>query len=514
MTTLSRRSFLAGALGAAAAAAVRPPRAWAASASRALAAPAAAPFDHVVVVMMENRSFDHFLGWLPGADGRQEGLAFANPAGTVYPTYNLAPDYQGCGYGDPDHSWQGGLVQLNGGKADGWLRTPANRRADDTFPIGFYDQTAVPVLGALARNYTTLDRYFAAILAETYPNRIYAHAATTDRDVNTLAISSLPTIWDRLAGAGLQGHYYFNDLPILALWGTKYASIMRPFSEFLADAAAGLLPQVSFIDPSFNGADVGTPSKVPPSAGDIIGSGEGDGTSADDHPHSDIRAGESFLAQVYQAVRSSPAWSRTVMVINYDEWGGFYDHVVPPKVVDTTTRPPNSGPHPDYRQLGFRVPCVVISQFAPARIVHDGPYEHTSVLKMIEWRWGLAPLAGRDANARNLAEVLDLSTPRTDHPAIPGPTFMPSVRCGPLSVAARPPTPIAQNAPGSGSAPSSNANGASVRGTRGSRAGSTPATGGPGEAVTAAGLAAVAGAAALRRAISSNDDSGLTNREG
>jgi len=495
--TLTRRQLLAAAAGAAATAALKPSRAWAAAPGRAVAA-APAPFDHVVVVMMENRSFDHFLGWLPGADGRQSGLAYANPAGTVYPTYDLAPDYQGCGYGDPDHSWQGGVVQLNSGKADGWLRTPAGRRADDTFPIGYYTSDALPVLGALARSYSTLYRYFASILAETYPNRIYAHAAQTDRDVNTLAISQLPTIWDRLAAADVQGHYYFNDLPILALWGTKYPSIMRPFAAFLSDAAAGTLPSVSFVDPSFNGADVGTPTSVPPSPGDVIGSGEGDGTSGDDHPHGDIRAGETFLSQVYEAVRNSPAWARTVLVINFDEWGGFFDHVVPPLVVDATTRPASWGPHPDYRQLGFRVPCILVSPFAPARVVHDGPFEHSSVLRMIEWRWGLAPLTARDANARNLAEALDFSQARTDAPPIPQPTPAVSVRCGPLSVAAHPPAPISSPAPGGAATPagsSGSGGGANVAGQ------GLAATGGPDRRVTAGALAAVAGAAALRGAL-------------
>src|SRR5581483_8918474 len=114
------------------------------------------------------------------------------------------------------------------------------------------------------------------------------------------------------------------------------------------------------------------------------------------------------------AVRTSPNWDRTVMVVNFDEWGGFYDHVVPPKVADDNVNP-FAGPHPDYTQLGFRVPCVVISPYAPKRVFDGsagGPFEHCSVLRMIEWRWGLEPLTTRDASARNLAEVLDFSDPQ------------------------------------------------------------------------------------------------------
>ncbi len=307
--------------------------------------PSQAPFDHVVVVMMENRSFDHFLGWLPRADGRQEGLSYLDTStpSKRYPTYQLAPDYQGCGYGDPNHSWQGGLKQLNGGKVDGFLQTSA---PDDTFPVGYYTEESVPVLGALARNYTVSDNYFCAILAETYPNRFYQHAAATDRDTNGggPTTSTLPTIWDRLKTAGLSGGYYSVDAPFTLLWGTAHLDITRPFPAFLADCAAGQLPNVSFVDPKFLD--------------------ETSGTSLDDHPHADIRGGEWFLSQVYQAVRNSPNWDRTVMLINYDEWGGFYDHVVPPKVVDTTVRPASWGAHPDYRQLGFRVPNVVVSPFS------------------------------------------------------------------------------------------------------------------------------------------------------
>jgi phospholipase C len=147
-------------------------------------------------------------------------------------------------------------------------------------------------------------------MAETFPNRVYQHAAQTDRLTNTTDLSVLPTIWDQLAGAGLDGRYYFSDVPVLALWGPKYVSIGRPIGDFFIDAGAGTLPNVAFVDPSFIGEDVGT--------------------SNDDHPHADIRNGETFLNAIYRAVTLSPAWSRTVLVFNFDEWGGFFEHVSPP----------------------------------------------------------------------------------------------------------------------------------------------------------------------------------------
>ncbi len=150
----------------------------------------------------------------------------------------------------------------------------------------------------------------------------------------------------------------------------------------------GNLPAVSFIDPRFEDEDTGS--------------------SGDDHPHSDIRVGERFLADVYEAITSSPAWDKTGFVINFDEWGGFFDHVAP------GTAPDNN---PLSVRRGFRVSAMVISPLARRRHVAHGTYDHTSVLKMIEWRWGLAPLTKRDAAARNLAEVLDFtSTPNLDAP--------------------------------------------------------------------------------------------------
>lgn len=224
------------------------------------------------------------------------------------------------------------------------------------------------------------------MMSSTYPNRFYQHAAQTDRISNTTDISTLPTIWDRLSSAGIESKYYFSDVPFLALWGVKYADITRPYAEFLADCAAGTLPELSFVDPRFED--------------------EATGTSADDHPHADIRNGEAFLNQIYNAVRTSPNWNTTVLVINYDEWGGFFDHVPPP----TEPIPPATAAAGDTDgRLGFRVPCLVISPWSPRSCVNHTAFNHTSVLKMIEWRWGLEPLTVRDSIAQNLATVLDFS---------------------------------------------------------------------------------------------------------
>src|SRR4051812_2445910 len=247
-TAITRRRLLGTAAGAVGAAALGHPLA-------SLGKPNRAPqFDHVVVVMMENRSFDHFLGWRAGADGRQAGLSYPDRAGVLRPTHPLAPDYQGCGHPDPDHSYTGGRVEYDHGRCDGWLRAGDN----DEYAIGYYTQRDLDFLGAAVPQWTTFSRYFAAILAETYPNRIYQHAAQTDRITNTTELCMLPTIWDRLADAGLSGRYYFSDVPFLALWGAKYIPISRPYASFLSDCAAGTLPEVSFVDPRFEDESSGS----------------------------------------------------------------------------------------------------------------------------------------------------------------------------------------------------------------------------------------------------------------
>ncbi len=376
--------------------------------------------------MLENRSFDHLLGWLPGADGRQAGLTYPDRRGQRHPTHDLGGDFTGCGNADPDHSWPGGQIQLDRGRNDGWLLTPPNRAVNDTYPIGYYTESALPVLAALARNYTTLDGYFCSLMAETYPNRIFLNAATTDRDHNLdppgvstppAKLATLPTIWDRLAAAGVSHRYYFSDVPFIGLWGLKYLPIVSPFSAFLADAARGTLPSVSFIDPAFS---------------------NGNNTESDQHPFADIRIGDRFLAEVFHAVRNGPQWPGTVLVVTYDEWGGFFDHVSPPQVIDDTDPAAvdhrcgidGCGGAPDYRQLGFRVPCIVVSPFAASGVTHGGPYEHTSILRMIEWRWKLKPLRARDANAKNLADVLDFAHANpTLADAVPTPALLRGASC-------------------------------------------------------------------------------------
>ncbi len=374
----------------------KPPR------DKTLPNPDQSGIEHIVVVMMENRSFDHLLGWLPGADGKQAGLTYTDENGVSMSTAPLAPDYMGCSHPDPDHSWQGARVEYDGGAMDGFLRAGSN----DEFAIGYYTEEDRPFFNSFARNYTTLDRFFAAILGPTYPNRIFQHAAQTDRLDNTLDISTLPTIWDRLGEEGISARYYFSDVPFLALWGDKYLPIMSTYDQFLEDAAAGTLPAVSFVDPRFID--------------------DASGTSGSDHPHDDIRVGDAFLAEAFHAVSSSPAWKNTVFIATYDEWGGFFEHVAPPRAAAPNKVDPDLDAQ-GKALLGLRVPVVVASPFTrgnPASPrVNSEVFDHTSVLKLIEWRFHLRPLTRRDASADvgNLADVMDFAHPNASVPALPQP---------------------------------------------------------------------------------------------
>jgi phospholipase C len=428
MTPLTRRGLFAGAAGSAALLALEAcgssttgpptststPKPTAAPKTKSqgvggISDPSKAPFDTVVVLMMENRSFDHLLGWLPGVNGKQAGLTYPALKSGTATTAPLGSNTQACGDKDPAHDWPSMATHYNGGKCDGWLKTQVT---GDHFPIGYYEQPQVPILGALAGGYTVFDSYHCSLLAATWPNRFYQLCAATDVDLTGFfpatgkpRPSNLElAIFDRLKAANLTAGYYTWGEPMTELFASKkYDAITHPKADFFTAAAAGKLPNVTFIDPDYT------------TVSEFLG------TSNDYHPHGDIEAGESYLADVYNALRTSPQWGRMVFVLNFDENGGFYDHVPPPTVVDDNVNP-NKGPHPDYKRLGFRVPAIAMGPFAPRKVESAGPYEHCSILRMIEWRWGLAPMTARDAHAKNLAEALDFTTTRE---AITLPAFTP-----------------------------------------------------------------------------------------
>jgi phospholipase C len=381
----------------------------------ALPDPQHSGIEHVIVVTMENRSFDHLLGWLPRAESMPSGLSFKDASGTTHPTYALSGDYQGCGHPVPDNSYGApNLTAYNGGKMDGFLRVQGN----DIYSIGYYKAGDIPFLAAFAQAFRTCDHWFASILAETFANRMFLWSAQTDRLSNTYSLSRLPTIFDRLQKAGVSHRYYFGDVPFLALWGLKYLFAAATLSEFFEDAASGKLPAVSFVDPKFTVLD--------------------DGLGNDDHPHSDIRNGDAFLSQVFHAVASGPHWASTVLIVTFDEWGGFFEHVPPPRVIAPNTIDTNlvNGEAP----LGFRVPTVIASPFTRgANKVDSTIYDHTAILKLIEWRWGLTALSLRDASSQigNPAVGFNFTSPDASVPQLPQPGTVPARPCFGQRTAAR-----------------------------------------------------------------------------
>lgn len=409
-----RRRFLAGVAGAAGALALPgcgtdaagDPAEVDARAAR-LPDPESSGIDHIVQVMMENRSYDHMLGWVPNSNGIQSGLAFRNVEGSEVPTFHLAADgaygYQGCGWADPAHGYSDGRVHMNNGAMDGWLLTEGtSTNPADRFPVGYYKEEDLPFYSGVAKHFTVCDNYFHGILSSTFPNRIYIHAGATDRNNNTLpwvqqAPSTLPTIWDLLGAKGISCANYFSDLPSTGLWGEKYADITKPYEQFLADAQAGTLPAVSYFDPNF-GFSVGESPA---------------GVSRDDHPQADVRDGQVYLTEIYNTLRASPNWERTLMIVTYDEWGGFYDHVVPPvgpvAGVEATF---NDG------RLGFRTPCVILGPRARRGHVSHLRFDPNSVINLIRWRFGLGGLSARDDWSLNMARALELKkAPNFDAPA-------------------------------------------------------------------------------------------------
>ena len=407
---LERTAAVAG-LGAAMATVMAPDALIGAAASRQLEQrlPSARnmPIDTFVVLMMENRSFDHYLGWLPGADGRQAGLTYSDDLGRRFRTHRLDGDFQGCAHPDPDHSWAGGREQLDGGRVDGFLRSGDN----DLYAIGYYGARDLPFIPHVARRFTTFDRFFCSLLASTFPNREYMHAAQSYGMIgNGFPSPSFPdtTIFAALANAGVSSRYFYSDLPVSALWGTPGLQRSGPVTEYYERCAAGTLPALSFVDPAFVGEEAGT--------------------SGDEHPHGDVRTGQAFMADVVHAFLESPQWRRGALFIVYDEWGGFFDHVAPPRVADARA---SADPATDFGQMGFRVPAVAVSPYVRRRHVDHGVYGFESILKMIRHRFGLAPLTTRDARARNIAHAFDFDArPRYSVPDLPHPPHVISGTCG------------------------------------------------------------------------------------
>jgi phospholipase C len=373
------------------------------------------PVDTIVILMMENRSFDHYLGWLATdaayvetgrsrygsgftVDGRID-LSYTDPiTGEPVATYHLTEregqqdPWRGCGHPDPGHGPVQGRAQRDGGFL-------APHSDNDVFALGYFTGEDLPTYEPLLRNFTIFDQYHAAILSSTYPNRLYLQSAQCGDDMDPpLPIQQAgfdwPCIWDRLLAAGVSCANYFVDLPSALFFGPRVLPMLRPFADFFVDAAAGTLPHVVLLDPSFIS-----------------------GFRTDDHPIGDMRVAQRFVANVVRALTQSPQWMRTALFVTYDEWGGFFDHVAPPVVADDRQ---SAVDLQNFGQVGFRVPTFMVSPYAMANFVDHRRYDHSSILRFLEWRFLGAPAEGpsgdgwwltaRDRNANNIGVSLQ-STP-------------------------------------------------------------------------------------------------------
>jgi phospholipase C len=413
VTELSRREFVARA--AALAGTVGAASAWPASAlvrqasraaAPALPSPSQMPVDTFVVLMMENRSFDHYFGWFPGADGQNAGLTYPDGAGGTQATHHLAPDFQGCGFMDPNHEWDGARIEYNDGALDGFYT------ASDAYALGYYLEADLPFIPAAASAFTLYDRYFASILGPTYPNRHYMWSAQCGGQKTNLIPSGTlgnkwETIFDRATALGISVGYYASDVPFAALYGARALPWIKTIPQYYTDAAAGTLPNICFVDPDFGGENI-------------------DGISGDEHPHGDIRIGQAFMADITHAFMSSPQWHTGAMFINYDEWGGFFDHVSPQLVPDDRA---SDNLDENFGITGFRVPGVAISPYARRGHVSHQTVTHESILKLISYRFELGYLNMRHRYASNIGETFDWANPDFVLPTLPSPLPPAAVPC-------------------------------------------------------------------------------------
>jgi phospholipase C len=373
--------------------------------------PGESGIDTIVVCMMENRSFDSYLGWLARdqtyldrgrslyghkfAVNGQSFQRFPGPGGEPVDTYRrlLYPDadpWRACGHPDPGHGWDAGRAERDGG-----FLAPGS--GNDIFALGYFEGADLPIYDALARRFVVCDDWHASVLGPTYPNREYLLSGQSGGNKANAFPPATGDGWpwdnivDRLSRAGVSSAEYATDLPPLALWGSRMLPHIHTISDYYDDAHSGSLPSVTFVSPSFFGD-----------------------TRSDDHPLGDPRAAQRFVRDVFAAFTRSPQWHNGLFVLTYDEWGGFFDHVTPPRLADERA---STNDADDFSQAGFRVPTILASPRALPGAVDQAQYDHTSVLRFIEWRFLGAPPRGsrlnaswaltlRDRNARNPGELL------------------------------------------------------------------------------------------------------------
>jgi phospholipase C len=393
--------------------------------------------EHIVVLVLENRSFDHMLGFLYADSGNVspttkqpfEGLtgeeSNSNAVGAAVPISALTPGTANVYFtpgADPGEGYVATNMQLfgeasppagssatNSGFVTDFAETlkgiDAHRpiisgtTASDIMEV--FTPGLLPVLSGLARGFAVCDHWYSSVPTETFPNRAFLCAATSQghMDDSTSKYTS-QSIFGLLSAHNLAWSIYgYANPPLTRLnfpdTTDAPESHFGVFRDFQAAAAAGSLGAYTFLEPSWGSS----------------------GNSQ--HPNYDVALGEQLIHDVYYALRNGPAWNQTLLIVTYDEHGGCYDHVSPP----IGAVPPDSSAGEfgfDFTRFGVRVPAVLVSPLIAAGTVFRPsgtvPLDHTSILKTVETRWGLPPLTARDAAAPDVGDVLTLAQPRTDDP--------------------------------------------------------------------------------------------------
>ena len=399
--------------------------------------------NHVFVVMLENRSFDHMLGLshIQGIDA-VSGQATTIEGLKEHNNWNI--DSNGAKVfvtspadwampHDPGHEFQDVKEQLCGSNGNypainnsGFVTNYSEKHhfGDPAELMKCYAPDQLPVITTLAREFAVCDHWYSSVPGPTWPNRFFVHAASSgglDHSPSALDIASSllfngykfdnGTIFDRLDDEEIDWKIYKGDAfpQALAISGMNLKLLegrFKDFEDFSNDVSdPRYSPSYVFIEPNY---------------GTFLGRGNFTCGNSQ-HPLDDVTRGERLLKNIYEAIRNSPHWESSVLVIMYDEHGGFYDHVAPPATIapgDSITDPENNRNHFDFQQLGVRIPAVIVSPLITKGTIDHTLYDHASVLATIENIFGLQPLTERDKHANTFKHLFSLVTPRTDAPAL------------------------------------------------------------------------------------------------
>jgi phospholipase C len=364
------------------------------------------PIDHVFVLVLENRSFDHYFGTMPDVDGIPAGATNPDASGAPVAPFHT-DDY--C-IEDVAHGWNASHREWNGGMNDGFVvaNDPDGARA-----LGYLTDADVPFYWQLYLTFAMSERHFCSVLGPTWVNRFYVTSGTSagriSNDGFPEATREAPyVLFQQLDAIGVGWRIYNTDVPF-ALGG--YPDYLGPrlrqlrnYTRLAEDLSMpDALPPVVFIDPSF-----------------IAGVEQ-----TDEHPPANPQSGQHFVWELVTAITTSPAWPRSVLIVTYDEHGGFYDHVPPADACPPDDTMPDAEPGRatgTFDHTGFRVPLVVVSPYARRGYVSDRVTDHASVLRFIQARFLLPALTARDANAWPLLDLFDFTAaPDTSVPVMPEP---------------------------------------------------------------------------------------------